>query len=54
MSRYGDNREFMNDLSQALQDRAEQVGNRQALAEVFQVLQGHSEYYWADSEDEQT
>lgn len=45
MSRFGDENEFMNDLSEMLEKRAKEVGNDQALAEVFKVLLTHQEYY---------
>ena len=34
MSRHGDNNEFMNELSDALESRAKEVGARKAMQEV--------------------
>lgn len=48
MSRYGDNRQHMNDWSEALEERAEQVGARQAVKEFTEVLRDFADYYWSE------
>lgn len=48
MSRFGDGQEFQNELSEALEKRSREVGNRQAIAEMASVMAAHCEYYWHD------
>jgi len=48
MSRHGDNNDFMNDLSYALEARAKEVGARKAVQEVADVLSAFCEYYWPE------
>jgi len=50
MSRFGD-REFMNDLSDMLEQRAAEVGERQMLQELAQVMATHAEYYWQEKSE---
>ena len=50
MSRFGDDREFMNDLSEALEKRAEKVGNAQAISEMLEVVKAHCDIYWAEEQ----
>lgn len=45
MSRFGDDRDWMNDTSYALEQRAKEVGDKQAMLEMLQVLATHLEYY---------
>jgi hypothetical protein len=51
VSRFGD-RDFMNDLSELLEDRAKAVGNRRALQELHAVVATHCEFYWPNAEPE--
>ena len=46
MSRFGDEREAMNEWSASLQQRADEVGARQAVQEFAEVLATFAEYYW--------
>jgi len=50
MSRHGDNNEFMNELSDALESRAKEVGARKAMQEVAEVIRAFCEYYWPEDE----
>jgi hypothetical protein len=45
MSRFGDDRQFMNDLSEQLEVRAREIGDMQAIREVLEVAQAHIELY---------
>jgi hypothetical protein len=45
MSRFGDDRQFMNDLSEQLEQRASEIGDMQAIREVLEVAQAHIELY---------
>lgn len=47
MSRFGDSNPFQNDLSEMLEERAKEIGNRGAFMEVFQVLEYHTDVYWS-------
>lgn len=52
MSRYGDNREHMNDWSEALEERAKQVGSPQAIKEFTEVLRDFVDIYWVEPAQE--
>lgn len=51
MSRFGDANEFMNDLSDMFEQRANEVGNRQLMNEISEVLNYHTEYLWKEKEE---
>lgn len=52
MSRFGDDRPHMNEWSATLEDRAEEVGPRQAVKEYAEVLAFFAETYWPENSDE--
>lgn len=49
MSRFGDDRPHMNEWSETLEDRAEEVGPRQAVKEYAEVLASFAETYWPEN-----
>lgn len=51
MSRFGEDREAMNEWSASLEKRAEEVGARQAVQEFAEVLAAFAEYYWPEKSD---
>jgi hypothetical protein len=48
MSVFGDDRPHMNDWIEQLEQRAEDVGARQAVKEFADVLSTFAEYYWPE------
>lgn len=48
MSRFGDDREHMDEWSETLERRAEEVGARQAVQEFAEVLATFAEYFWPE------
>lgn len=46
MSRFGGQQTFQNDFSEALEKRAKEVGNQQAMREAMDVLSFHCECCW--------